>query len=106
MTAHLNVSYAYRSTSESSFDGYVSLEVSQTHPGELATYEESLDRAVEVAEKLDARQTFPDVTAEVFFGGPCDIRFHEFRMFGNVGVWYTDLLYDVTVLRDVTYNHS
>lgn len=71
-----------------------------------ASFKESLDRAIQVTDALDARQNYGLSTGDtIFYAGPAQIRSHEFRMFGNVGVWYTDIQFDVTVNRaQVTYD--
>lgn len=66
-------------------------------------FDAALNRAIQLAEALDAKQSWGLTSEEVFYAGPASIRFHDWRLFGNVGVWYTNIMYDITVNRTVSY---
>lgn len=65
----------------------------------------ALQRAHEVSEALDAKQGYGLSTSgeSIFFAGPCSIQAHEYRKYGNIGVWYTELDFGVQVNRTLTY---
>jgi hypothetical protein len=65
---------------------------------------DALSRAVAVKSALDSLWNYGTGGPVPFQVVPCRIDRHEFRYFGKIGVWWTDLVHTIVVARDYDVN--